>query len=163
LEKTLFHRIIDRLPISIIRFIFNCWPPFRGAGIKVNNISPDYRSFDVSMKLKLLNRNYAGVHFGGSLFSMTDPFHMVMLSQNLGSQYIVWDKAAKIEFKKVGRGTIRAKCSITKEEIDTVKNETDRLGKYIFNRTVDLFNDKNEVVATITKTLYVRKRDLVNV
>lgn len=160
MSKSLFHRIIDKLPIAIIRFIFNCWPPFRGAGIKVNHISPDYRSFEVSMKLKLLNRNYVGVHFGGSLFSMTDPFHMIMLSKNLGSQYIVWDKSAKIEFKKPGRGTIRAKCSITKEEIEAVKHETDRLGKYIFDRTIDLFNGKNEIVATITKTLYVRKRDL---
>ena len=161
MEKSFFHQVIDKLPIKVIRFIFNCWPPFRGAGIKVNDISPDYRSFDVSMKLKLLNRNYAGVHFGGSLFSMTDPFHMVMLSKNLGNQYIVWDKAAKIDFKKPGRGTIRAKCSITKEEIEAIKNQAEQFGKYIFDRTVDLFNDKNEVVATITKTLYVRKRDMV--
>lgn len=160
MTKSLFHKIVAKLPICIIRF--NCWPPFRGAGIKVNNISPDYRSFNVSMKLKMLNRNYAGVHFGGSLFSMTDPFYMVMLSKNLGNQYVVWDKAATIEFKKPGRGTINAKCSITEEELKDIKNEVDRLGKFIFDRTTGLFNEKNEIVAIITKTLYVRKRELVN-
>ncbi|SRR5579883_1995893 len=159
MAKTHFNRIIDRLPIGVIKFILNRWPPFRGAGIKVKNISPDFRSFDVALKLKLLNRNYAGVHFGGSLFSMIDPFHMLMFSKNLGSQYIVWDKAAKIDFKKPGRGTIRANCSITLDEIQSVKNEADRLGKYIFDRTVDLFNGENEIVATITKTIYVRKRE----
>ena len=162
MKKTLFHSILDKLPIGIIRFIFNCWPPFRSAGIKVNNISPDYRSFDVSMKLKLLNRNYAGVHFGGSLFSMTDPFYMVMISKNLGNQYIIWDKSATIEFKKPGRGTINARCCITEEELNYIKSEVDRLGKFIFDRTTDLLNAKNEIIATITKTLYVRKREQVN-
>lgn len=158
--KNFFHRTLDKLPVGVIRFIFNCWPPFRGAGIKVNNISPDYRSFDVSMKLRLLNRNYAGVHFGGSLFAMTDPFYMLIFSKNLGKQYIVWDKAAKIEFKKPGLGTVRATCAITQEDIEMVKNQAEQSGKYIFDRTVDLFNDKNEVVATITKTIYVRKCDI---
>lgn len=160
MAKGIFHSIIDKLPIGIIRFIFNCWPPFRGAGIKVNKISPDFRSFEVSMKLKLLNRNYAGVHFGGSLFAMTDPFHMVMLSKNLGKHYLIWDKAAKIEFKKPGRGTIKAKCSITEEDLRIIQNETEQNGKYIFDRSVDLINDKNEIIATITKTLYVRRREL---
>lgn len=161
MSNTLFHRIIDKLPISIIKFIFNRWPPFRGAGIKVQHISPDYRSCAVSMKLKLLNRNYLGVHFGGSLFSMTDPFYVLMLSKNLGNQYVVWDKAATIEFKKPGRGTINAKCSISEKELKDIKDEVNRLGKFIFDRTIDLFNEKNEIIATITKTLYVRQRELV--
>jgi acyl-coenzyme A thioesterase PaaI-like protein len=159
MANTLFKRITDKLPLGVIRFMFNCWPPFRGAGIKVTDISPDFRSFAVSMKLKLLNRNYAGVHFGGSLFSMTDPFHMLMLSKNLGNQYIVWDKAATIEFKKPGRGTIKAKCFITEEEITDIKNKTDQLGKFVFDRTIELFNDQNEMIAKITKTLYVRRRE----
>ena len=40
----------------------------------------------------LLNRNYVGTHFGGSLFAMTDPFYMLMMMRNLGPDYIVWDK-----------------------------------------------------------------------
>lgn len=156
--KSLFHRVTDKLPIGMIRLIFNCWPPFFGAGIKVNKISPDYRFFDVSMKLKLLNRNYVGVHFGGSLFSMVDPFYMIMFSKNLGKEYVVWDKAASIEFKKPGRGTVKAHCSITEEDLTIIKNKANENGKYIFDRAVDVLNENDEVVATVTKTIYVRKK-----
>jgi hypothetical protein len=38
--------------------------------------------------------------YGGSLYSMTDPFYMPMLISNLGSDYVVWDKAAHIRFRK---------------------------------------------------------------
>ena len=43
------------------------------------------------MKLSLRNQNYVGSHFGGGLFSMTDPFYMLMLMNVLGSEYLVWD------------------------------------------------------------------------
>ena len=61
-----------------MRRLFNWWPPFRGAGIRVRDIAPDFRSATVELRMRLLNRNYVGTHFGGSLFAMTDPFFMVM-------------------------------------------------------------------------------------
>jgi acyl-coenzyme A thioesterase PaaI-like protein len=149
--------IVERLPVGVARFIFNRWPPFRGAGIKVKCISADYRRFEVSLKLGLLNRNYAGVHFGGSLFAMIDPFFMLILSKNLGKNYVVWDKAGTIDFKKPGRGTIKAKCFMSEEEINFVREEVDRVGKYVFDKSTDLLNEKDEVVATIVKTIYVRR------
>lgn len=158
MSKTLFKRIIDRLPVSAIRLIFNLWPPFRGARIKVNYISKDYRIFKVSMKLGLLNRNYLGVHFGGSLFAMSDAFFIIILIRNLGNKYIVWDKAAKIEYKKPGRGTISACFEMSENEILDIRKEADRAGKYIFDRSVDLYDENNEIVATVTKTMYVRAK-----
>ena len=43
--------------------------------------------------------------FGGSLYASVDPFYMIMLIRNLGSEYIVWDKAATIRFKKPGKSS----------------------------------------------------------
>jgi acyl-coenzyme A thioesterase PaaI-like protein len=77
-----------------------------GAGIRVTRLGP--HAVDVEMKLRRWNRNYVGTHFGGSLYSMTDPFFMLMPIENLGPEYIVWDKAATIRFKKPGRGKVRA-------------------------------------------------------
>ena len=70
----------------------NMWPPFLGAGIKVVRMDEDMRAVDVEMKLTRLNRNYVGTHYGGSLYSMADPFYMLMLIANLGREYIVWDR-----------------------------------------------------------------------
>ncbi len=62
------------------------------------------KSIDVEMKLRWWNANYVGTHFGGSLFAMTDAFYMLMLMANLGRDYIVWDKAASIRYRKTGEG-----------------------------------------------------------
>lgn len=86
----------------------NIWPPFLGAGIRVKEIDEEFKFARVELKSGLLNRNYVGTHYGGSLFSMTDPFYMLMLLHNLGKDYIVWDKAAEINYKKPGKGRLRA-------------------------------------------------------
>jgi hypothetical protein len=84
------------------------WPPFFGAGIRIREISDDFTYVRVEMKLRFWNRNYVGTHFGGSLYSMVDPFYMLMLIENLGRDYIVWDKSASIRFLKPGRGRVSA-------------------------------------------------------
>ncbi|CAM6002479.1 unnamed protein product [Sphagnum balticum] len=85
-------RLLNSLPVSVTKFIFNLWPPFWGAGIRVKYIAPDFREVKVVLKLHWYNRNFMGVHFGGSLYSMTDAFPMVMTARNLGPDYIVWIK-----------------------------------------------------------------------
>src|SRR6202051_5168931 len=92
---------------ALLRWI-SLWPPFLGAGIRVKPIAPDMKAVDVEMKLRWWNANYVGTHFGGSLFAMTDAFYMLMLMANLGRDYIVWDKAASIRYRKPGQGTVRA-------------------------------------------------------
>lgn len=82
----------------LLRFAMNLYPPFLGAGIRVRHIAGDFREVRVRMGLNRLNRNYVGTQFGGSLYAMTDPFFMLMLMENLGRDYVVWDKAANIEF-----------------------------------------------------------------
>lgn len=151
-------RLADKLPAKYLRIGLNLWPPFVGASIKIVDISPDFRFIKSSLRLRFCNKNFVGTHFGGSLFAMTDAFPMMMLIYNLGHHYIVWDKAAKIEFKKPGRGTLTASFRLTEEDIQHIKQVADTQDKYIFDRTVDVINAEGEIVATIVKTLYVRKK-----
>ena len=155
----LLRKNAHRLPAKYLRLFANWWSPFRGAGIKIVYASPDYREVKVQMKLRWYNKNYVGTHFGGSLYAMTDPFYMMMLINNLGSRYIVWDKAAKIDFKKPGRGTVHTHFSFSEEEILGIKLKADELGKYIFDKPVDVVDDTGEVIASVMKTLYVRSRN----
>lgn len=148
----------DKIPARILRRLGNLWMPFWGAGIKIAYVSPDYRLIRVQMKLRWYNKNYVGTHFGGSMYAMTDPFYMMMLINNLGRDYIVWDKAAKIDFLKPGRGTLTVTFSMTGNDIQDIKNKADSDGKYVFDIPVEILDEKNEVVATVTKTLYVRKK-----
>lgn len=134
------------------------WPPYFGAGVKIKKLSSDFKSIDVEMKLRFWNRNYVGVHFGGSLYSMADPFIMLMLMENLGPKYIVWDKAASIEFKKPGKGRVRIHFRLSDSEIEKIKTLADENYKHEPEFDIEILDDNNEVIAKIHKKLYVRKK-----
>jgi hypothetical protein len=135
------------------------YPPFVGAGIRVKNISEDFRRFDVEMPLKFWNRNYVGTHFGGSLYAMTDPWFMFILMHNLGSDFIVWDKAATIRFKKPGKGLMKATFEISAERLAEIRAQAEASGKIepVFN--VSVTDSEGTVIAEVEKLLYVRKKD----
>jgi hypothetical protein len=139
--------------------LINFWPPFLGSGIRVKKISPDLTSVDVEMKMRFWNKNYVGSHYGGSLFSMTDPFLMLMLINNLGRDYIVWDKVASIRFKKPGKGTVRAHFQITPEEIESIRLQADQGAKVEPVFQVLVLDESGAVVAEVKKTLYVRRKN----
>ena len=152
--------LMDKLPVSASKFIFNLWPPFWGAGINIKKVSPDFREICVIMKLHWYNKNYMGVHFGGSLYSMTDAFPMIMTSRNLGKDYIVWDKAARIDYLKPGRGTVYANFSLSAEKIQEIRAQADTHEKYLFDYEIDVTDDQGVVIAKIVKTIYVRRKVL---
>lgn len=147
-----------RLLKKNLRTFINTYPPLLGAGIKVTRISPDFREIDVEMKLRYWNANYVGTHYGGSLYSMCDPFYMLMLIQNLGSGYIVWDKAASIRFRKPGKGTVKAQFRLTADQIDEVRRAADSQPKYEPVFTIEVKDEAGEVVAVVEKTIYVKKK-----
>lgn len=147
-----------RVGASALRIGMNLWPPFIGAGIHVLHISEDFRRIRVRLRLGLLNRNYFGTHFGGSLYAMTDPFYALMLLHNLPRGYVVWDKASAIHYKTPGRGMVYADFVLDEAKIAEVLAATADGGKYEPTWSVDITNAAGEVVATVDKTLYVRSR-----
>lgn len=134
------------------------YPPFLGAGIRVTRVTDDCRSVDVELPLRFYNRNYVGTHFGGSLYSMCDPFFMVMLMENLGPDYIVWDKAASIRFKRPGKGTVKAHFHIPLEKIEEIRRQADSLPKVEPQFQVTVTDAEGNTVAEVDKLLYVRKK-----
>lgn len=147
-----------KLGAGPLRLLMNLWPPFIGAGIHVERISPDYLEASVRMRLGLLNRNYMGTHFGGSLFAMTDPFFALLVMHNLGRRYVVWDRASSIDYLLPGRGTVRAHFRISAAQIEDIRRATAGGDKYEPSFTVDVVNRQNEVVARVHKTLYIRRK-----
>jgi hypothetical protein len=137
----------------------NIWPPFLGAGIRVRRLASDWTEIDVEMKLRWWNRNYVGTHYGGSLYSMADPFFMLMLIENLGKDYIVWDKSASIRFKKPGRGTVSASFRLSPEQVREIKQALNSQEKIERAFTVEVKDESGSVIAVIEKLLHVRRKD----
>lgn len=142
---------------TLLRLI-NFYPPYLGAGVRVRRIAPDLRSFEVELKLRFWNRNYVGSHFGGSLYSMCDPFFMLILIESLGRGYEVWDKSATIRFRRPGRSTVRASFKLTDEQINEIRSAADRDGRTEPHLTVQVVDDKGELIAEVEKILSVRKK-----
>lgn len=143
---------------SLLRIAINCWPPLFGAGIRVRHISADFRAVRVILKMGLLNRNYVGTHFGGSLFAMTDPFYMLMLMHNLGQGYIVWDQAARISFIRPGRGAVSCEFRLDQALLDAIRSATAGGRKHLQDFSVDIRDAQGELVANVVKTLYIRQK-----
>ncbi|WP_088332852.1 DUF4442 domain-containing protein [Lacimicrobium sp. SS2-24] len=140
------------------KWLINCYPPYWGTAIRISKITPDYRYLRVEMPLRWYNRNYVGVHFGGSLSSMTDPFYMLMLIHNLGKEYIVWDQSGSIEYRRPGRGRVTAEFEVTDTLLAEIQAHTESGDKFIKPLSVDVKNEDGDVVAHVTRNLYIRRK-----
>jgi acyl-coenzyme A thioesterase PaaI-like protein len=147
-----------RMTPNTMRRLINFWPPFLFAGIRVTEISPDWRSANVQLKLRWHNRNYVGSHFGGNLFSMTDPMYMLMLIHLLGDEYHVWDRHASIDYMAPGRGVVHAHFHIDAATLDRIRKMTAGGEKYLPEFHVEIRDEQEQLVARVHKTLYVRRK-----
>ncbi|MFD2167095.1 DUF4442 domain-containing protein [Thalassotalea euphylliae] len=142
----------------LFRIFINIWPPLFFARIKLEKISDDFREAHVSMKLSTWNRNGVGSIFGGALFSMTDPFYMMMLMARMRDEYIIWDKSADIDFIKPGRGKVTADFLITDQMLEDIKTHTANGEKYLPEVVTYIKDEQGEVVAKVNRTLYIRRK-----
>ena len=141
-----------------LKLLLNAYLPFLGAGIQISHVSKDFLEIDVKMPLNGRNKNYVGTHFGGSLYAMTDPFLMLMLLENLGKNYIIWDKAAHIDFIAPGKGTVSAQFRLSTQQIEQVKRAAESGKAVCPEYTVEVLDENGKIVAKVLKTLYVKKK-----
>jgi acyl-coenzyme A thioesterase PaaI-like protein len=147
-----------RLGADGMRRLFNLWPPFRGMGVKVVELDPDYRHATVELRMKLLNRNYVGTHFGGSLFAMADPWFMILMMHRLGEDYVVWDKAGTVRFLKPARGTVKARFEMPEERVAEAREKTAGGGKHEPVFMAAIVDEQGVTVAEVEKTLHIRRK-----
>jgi acyl-coenzyme A thioesterase PaaI-like protein len=154
----LMERVVRRIGFSRFIRLLRAWPPFLGAGVRIAEASADASRITVELPLTPLNRNFVGSHFGGSLYSMCDPFFMLMLIERLGPGFVVWDKAASIEFLRPGRGTVRATFELPAERVEAIRREARDGGKALPEFEVTIVARDGEPVARVHKTLSVRPK-----
>jgi hypothetical protein len=148
-RRTLVWRVIGPL--------MTLYPPYLGAGIDVARTA-DGRGYVARMPLRWYNRNIVGTHFGGSLYAMVDPFFMAILMERLGTNYVVWDKAAEIRFRRPGLGVVSATFEIPDASVEAIRAEAASAPSVERWFEVDVVNTSGEVVATARKLVHVRQR-----
>lgn len=142
----------------LMKYLLNIWPPFLFTGIRVIALSSDFKEAKIQLSQRSWNTNAVGVHFGGSLYAMTDPFYMLMILAQLGKDYIVWDKSAEIEYIKPGKGKVFADFVVSDGLIDEIIRQTQSGEKYLPQLPVNIINEQGELVAKLNRTVYIRKK-----
>lgn len=138
--------------------LFNLFACYRGTGGRVKYIAPDWSEVRLEVPLSWRTRNYVGTIFGGSLYGAVDPIYMIMLIRRLGPDYVVWDKAATIQFKKPGRETLRAHFMVSDAELVAIRTALEIERSVDRTYSVDLVDSSGSVCATIEKMIYIRRR-----
>jgi len=149
----------ESLRTRLMRWGFNWWPCYRGTGAKVTFIAADWREVRVRLPLSWRTRNYVGTIFGGSLYAAVDPFFMIMLMKNLGADYVVWDKAASVRFRRPGRGTLTATFRLDEAEFIEIRDLLRDLPKADRTYTVELVDRAGLVHAVVEKVVHVARRE----
>ena len=152
-------KVINLLrPKTVVKFL-SYWPPYLASGISVKHIDPNMISITVEMKQRFWNTNYVGSHFGGSLYSMCDPFFMFMLLEHLKEEHIIWDQAANIKFLRPAKGRVSVTFLIDKKLIKNLKERALKEFSFSVELMAYIVDENNEQVAEVTKVLYLRRKD----
>jgi len=142
----------------IARWGYNWFPAYRGTGARIEYVASDWKEVRIHLPLSWRTRNYVGTIFGGSLYGAIDPIYMIMLIKTLGPDYVVWDKAATIRFKKPGRSTLRATFRLDDRELDQIKRDVAASGKTERTYTVELKDGEGTVCMSCDKLVTIRAR-----
>lgn len=152
-----------RLPAAISNklrcwsfYLFGC---YRGTGGRLRFIAEDWSEVRLDLPLSWRTRNYVGTIFGGSIYSAVDPIYMLMLIHRLGPEFIVWDKAASIQFKKPGKETLHAQFVVSDEELAAIRAALETQRSVDRSYTIELKDSAGTVCATVEKLIYIRRRD----
>jgi acyl-coenzyme A thioesterase PaaI-like protein len=155
-----------RLPAAIANklrcwsfYVFGC---YRGTGGRLKYIAEDWSEVRLELPLSWRTRNYVGTIFGGSLYSAVDPIYMLMLIHRLGPEFVVWDKAASIQFKKPGRETLHARFAVGDDELAAIHLALETQRSVDRTYIIDLVDGSGTVCATVEKIIYIRRGERHN-
>ena len=149
----------ESIKSRLTRWRLNFFPAYRGTGARITYIADDWHEVRIKLPLNWRTRNYVGSIFGGSMYGAVDPICMVMLIRILGPAYVVWDKGATVQFKRPGRSTLHACFILDAPEIDAIKVELAQSLALERVYQVNLVDAEGVIHASITKTLYIRRKE----
>jgi acyl-coenzyme A thioesterase PaaI-like protein len=141
---------------STFRRLLNLWPPFLFNSIRVLHVAEDWTGARVVLRLRPWNRNYVRSQFGGNLFSMTDPFWMLLAMHRLGGDYYVWDKAGAIDFVAPGHEDVYAHFKLESAVVDELRAAAAGGEKVLRWFETEVVTADGKVIARVRKQIYVR-------
>ena len=135
------------------------YPPLFFQRIWVRKFHKGFRGVDIKIAKSILNKNYNGSIFGGTIYAATDPFYALLFDQLLqreGFKVRVWLKSASIQYLKPGRGNLFFTIIVTDEMLNEAIEALNTSGKFVKAYPMEITNAGGEVCATVMNEVYVR-------
>ena len=142
--------------------MLNLWIPFIFNRIKIIDVSDDFRSIDVRLKLSFWNRNPGKAIWGGAIFSAADSFFPIMLKHNAilnGIKTDFFTKSTNVSYLKPSKTDLIFSFYLSEADIVDLIEKLKIDGKYQEWHTVygiDRYNNKC-VKVKVQPYLRVRK------
>lgn len=137
-----------------LKWLLNGFPPFLINRIRVVSIGHDFLTATVKIRHSLLNRNFQGSVFGGSLFSAGDPVLALMYWQAIrhrNRHVRVWLKEASIRYRVPARSDCTIHYCLTETDLENAFAGLDRDGRYdVWHESRMVLEDG--VIAAVMKT-----------
>lgn len=140
---------------QIYKYGFNWSPMYRRTTARIIEVSEDLNFIKIKIPLNWKNRNYVGTIFGGSMLSATDPIYMIQLMNILGNDYVVWDKAATLNYRRPARTTVFCEFIFSSEEIDSIKKQIKEKGEIDVIKNPSIITKEGIIIAELSKTIYI--------
>lgn len=135
------------------------YPPLLFQRVWVRQFHKNFRGVDVKISKSILNKNYNGSIFGGTIYSATDPFYALLFDQLLqraGFKVRVWLKSASIQYLKPGRGNLFFTIRITDDMLNEAIETLNANGKFVKAYPMEITNAAGELCATVMNEVYIR-------
>ena len=147
--------------ITPFRFktIFNFYPPLFVNRTKVIYVSNDFKEVDAVLRFSLMNRNFNGSIFGGSIFMAADAYYPIMYCAALSNRNVqskAWLKQAEIDYLKPAYSDLIYKYRLSDEDINNAEAAIKESGRFKEWHTVEAVDKEGDVCAHIKLLSYLR-------
>lgn len=144
---------------NTLKWVMRFYPPLFFQRIWVKKFENDFRSCTVKLSKSILNKNYNGSIFGGTIYAATDPFYALLydqLMQRRGFKVRVWLKSASIQYLKPARSHVYFTITLTDEMIAEAEEALKQVGKFVKAYPMEIKTKDGELCATVMNEVYIR-------
>lgn len=144
---------------NTLKWLMRFYPPLLFQRIWVQRFDKGFKGVRVKINKSIFNKNYNGSIFGGTIFAAADPFYPVLFHQVLntpGRKLLVWSKSSKIDFLKPAISSLSFHIILNQVDIETAIQTLNTVGKYESTFPIDIYNNKDEVCASLVNEIYIR-------
>jgi hypothetical protein len=148
----------------LLKWTMRFYPPLFFQRIWVVHFEKGFTGVRVKINKSVLNRNYNGSIFGGTIFTAADPFYPLLFHQMFtkkGYRIVAWSKSAEIQFLKAGLTDLYFDIKIDNSEIAEAEYILNTGGKYVKSHPIDIYNKNGEICVSLRNEVYLRNLDFI--